>query len=138
MSKVIGMQEIRYLNLFEKITRIRPLAFFSYNNNLIFVVPRAMISKAVGEEGKNVKKVSEILGKRVKVVPRVSQDADIINFISAIIQPVTFTDLQIEGNEIIISAGKQTKSALIGRDRRRLIELQKITKDYLSKEVRII
>ena len=138
MNKVIGMQEIRYLNLFEKITHIRPITFFSYNNNFIFIVPKAMVSKAVGEEGRNVKRVSEILGRRVKIISKVSSDADISDFISAVIQPIGFTDLQIHGNEIIISGGKQAKSALIGRDKRRLIELQKICKEYLRKEVKII
>lgn len=138
MNKVIGMQEIRYLNLFEKITRIRPIAFFSYNGHFIFIVPRVMVSKAVGEEGKNVKKVSEIMGKRVKVISKVSNDSEIRDFISDIIQPVNFNELQIQGDEILISAGKQVKSALIGRDRRRLVELQKICKEYLRKEVRIV
>jgi NusA-like KH domain protein len=138
MNKVIGMQEIRYLNLFEKMTHIRPVAFFNYNSNFVFVVPRAMVSKAVGEEGRNVKKVSEILGKRVKVVAKISGDNEISDFIADIIQPVGFNELQVQGDEVIISAGKQAKSALIGRDRRRLIELQKICKEYLGKDVRIV
>ena len=53
------------------------------------------------------------------------------------ISPVGFKDFEMNGREIIITAGSQNKAALIGRNKRRLYELQKITKDFFGKELRI-
>jgi len=136
--KVINMQEMRYINLFEKITRVRASNCFNYNDSLIFVVPRKDISKSIGEDGRNMRKLNEILNKKVKVAAKVVTDRDIERFIAAVVHPTTFNNVELAGGDIIISAGHQSKSALIGRDKRRLIELQRITKEYFNKGVRVI
>ena len=138
MAKTISMQDMRYLNLFGKITYVSTRFCFSYNNQIIFCVPKNLISKAIGENGRNVKKISEILGKRVKVVFEPKGVHDIRRFVEAIVSPVIFKDLEVAENEIILTAGSQSKAALIGRNKRRLLELQKILKDYFEKEFRIV
>ena len=77
MVSTIDMQDLRYLNLFGKITRINTKYCFEYNNAIYFCVPRNLIRKAVGPEGKNIRKLSEIIRKRVRVVaiPRGIEDA---------------------------------------------------------------
>ena len=50
--------------------------------------------------------------------------------------PVTQADLA--ANEIILNAGMQSKAALIGRNKRRLLEMQKIVHDFFGMEFRII
>lgn len=109
-----------------------------YNNAIIFCVPKSFLNKAVGEGGKNLKRLSETFGKKVRIIalPRGIQDAK--GFIQTIIKPLTFKDFEIKGNEIIITAGIQNKAALIGREKRRLIELQRIVQDYFGKELKII
>lgn len=132
------MQDMRYLNLFEKITRIRTRFCFKYNETIFFCVPRVFVSRAIGIGGKNIKELKMILNKRIKVVavPEGIQDAQ--RFIQSIVDPVTFKNIQIEENEIILSAGTQSKAALIGRNKRRLLEMKKIVKDFFGKEFRII
>ncbi len=136
--KTINMQDMRYLNLFGKITRVSTRFCFKYNENIMFCVPKSLISKAVGERGRNIKEISEILRKRIKVVPSPQGIQDVRNFIGAIIKPVTFKDLEVKDNEIILTAGSQNKAALIGRNKRRFLEMQKIVKDYFGKEFRIV
>jgi transcription antitermination factor NusA-like protein len=97
-----------------------------------------LISKAIGENARNIKKISEILGKRVKVIPTPNGIHDIKKFIENIVSPVTFKDLEVVENEIILTAGSQSKAALIGRNKRRLFELQKILHDYFGKEFKIV
>ncbi len=138
MAKTISMQDMRYLNLFGKITQISTRFCFSYNNQIIFCVPKNLISKAIGENGRNVKKINEILGKRVKVIPKPKGVYDIRKFVENIVSPVKFNDLEVAENEIILTAGNQSKAALIGRNKRRFLELQKISKDYFEKELRIV
>ena len=52
--------------------------------------------------------------------------------------PVTFRDLNVENNEITLTAGSHSKAALIGRNKRRLNELKQISKDFFGKELKII
>jgi len=51
---------------------------------------------------------------------------------------VKFNDLEVTDNEIILTAGSHSKAALIGRNKRRMIEMQGIVKDFFSKEFRIV
>ena len=132
------MQDIRHLNLFQRITGISTRYAIKYNEMIIFCVPKSLISKAIGEKAKNIRKISEILNKRIKVIPIPKGIQHIKEFIEAIVSPVTFKDLEIKDNEIILTAGNQSKAALLGRNKRRLIEMQKIIKDFFGKEFRII
>ncbi len=138
MARTIDMQDLRHLNLFGQVTRISTRFCFSYNGMIFFCVPRSLVSKAVGENGKNVRKINEILGKRIRIIPNPNGIHDANNFIKDVINPVTFKSLDLIGNEIVITSGNmQNKAALMGRHKRRLLELEKIVKDYFSKELRI-
>lgn len=138
MANIIDMQDMRYLNLFSQITRVRTRFCFKYNEAIVFCVPGIFLSRSIGGGGKNIKQMSEILRKRIKVVsmPKGIQDAK--NFIQSIVSPVTFKDLEVKDNEIILTAGNQSKAALIGRNKRRFLEMQKIVKSYFRKEFRIV
>jgi N utilization substance protein A len=105
---------------------------------VIFVVPGVKVSQAIGDNGKNIKKMSEIIGKKVKVVmePHGVEDAE--KFISTIIYPAEFKNVEIDGGTLIINAGSQNKAMLIGRNKVRLEEMKRIVKDYFGKELRIL
>jgi NusA-like KH domain protein len=141
MVKIMDMQEIRYLNLFSKITQVMTRFCFRYNETIIFCVPRKLVSRAIGEGGKNIKKISEIIGKRVKVIsiPAEAEELKKIKtFIEDIVSPVKFKDLNLNGDKIVLTAGGQSKALLIGRNKKRLFELQKISEDYFNKELKIV
>lgn len=132
------MQDMRYLNLFGRIAGVSTRHVLKYNQMLIFCVPKGLLSKAIGENGKNIKKISEILGKRIKVIPTPKGVEHAKPFIEAIVNPVKFKGLEVKDNEVILTAGKQSKAALIGRDKRRLLEMQQIVKDFFGKEFKIV
>ncbi len=138
MVNIIDMQDMRYLNLFRKITNISTRFCLKYNEKIIFGVPRNLIPMALGENGRNIREMSEILGKKIKVVPNPKGIGDAKIFIRSIVEPVKFKDLEVRGNEIILTAGSQSKAALIGRNKRRLLEMQKIVSDFFGKEFRIV
>ena len=132
------MQDMRYLNLFEKMTRVRTRYCFKYNEFIVFCVPKHLVSAAIGEGGANVKRMSEILRKKIKVIPAPNGIYHAKQFIEAIVSPVKFKDINISDNEIVLTAGSQSKAALIGRNKRRLLEMQKIISDYFGKDFRIV
>ncbi|MFH1801415.1 MAG: hypothetical protein ABH804_01105 [archaeon] len=138
MVNTIDMQDIRYLNLFHKITQVSTRFCFKYNEAIIFCVPQTKISQAVGENGKNVKKMCEILGKKIKIISNPKSVREAKNFIKDIVNPVMFKDLEIKDDEIILTAGSQSKAALIGRNKRRLSEMKKIVRDFFKREFRIV
>ena len=138
MVNTIDMRDLRYLNFFERITNIRTRYCFEYNNTIIFCIPGKLISKALGPNARNIRRISEILRKRVKIIflPRNLSDAR--NFIGSIVSPVMFKDLEITPEEIILTAGSQSKAALIGRNRRRLLEMQKIVRNFFKRDFKIV
>ena len=138
MTKTIDMQGMRYLNLFEKITKVSTRFFFPYNNMIIFCVPRNMLSRALGRDNSNLKKINNILKKKIRIVPIPLGIADAERFIQVIINPVTFKEIEIKDDEIIITAGSQNKAALLGRHKRRLLEMKKIVGDFFNREVKIV
>ena len=138
MTSTISMQDMRHLNLFESVTRIRTRFCFRYNETIFFCVPKTFLFKAIGKEGRNIKKISQILGKRIRIIPIPQDEKHAKEFIRAIVSPIEFNDLDIKGSEVILTAGSRNKAALLGRNKRRLAEMQVIINDFFGKEFRIV
>ncbi|MCW8965273.1 MAG: hypothetical protein OQK82_01100 [Candidatus Pacearchaeota archaeon] len=138
MASTISMQDMRYMNLFGRITKISTRFCFKYNEIIYFCVPKKLLSRAIGEKGANIKKMSEVLKKRIRIIACPKGIEDIKSFIEAIVNPVTFKELEVKEDEVILTAGPQSKAALLGRNKRRLLEMQGIVKDYFGKEFKIV
>ena len=119
MAGTIDMQHMRYLNLFSDITRVRTNYCFKYNETIFFCVPRELVSKAIGEEGRNTKKLNYILNKKIKIIPIPDGIGDLRIFIQNIVSPVTFKNIDLKDNEVLLGASTQSKAALIGRNKRK-------------------
>ena len=65
MVNTIDMQDIMHLNLFAQITKIDTRFCAKYNNAIIFCVPKNLLSRALGEQGKNLRKLSETFGRKI-------------------------------------------------------------------------
>ena len=138
MTSTLDMQDLRYLNLFAKITRVDTRYFFEYNNMLVFCVPKSLIKKALGQNAENLKKMSSIVGKRIRVVAQPEGIEDAKEFIERIVIPLTFNNLEITAEEIILIAGKMNKALLIGREKKRLNEMKEIIKYFFKRDFRIV
>ena len=136
MPATIDMKLMRYLNLFEKVSGVRTKHCFVYNNNIVFAVPGNLVFKAIGKQGKNMKKIGEIFRKKIKVIATQEKEhpAQIEKFIADIVSPVTFNKIEIKDNNLTINAGRQSKAALIGRNRQREKELSEILKNFFGIE----
>lgn len=143
MTKTFDMQFIRYINLFSKVSQVPAKHCFVYNNMLVFVVPGFALEKAIGRDNENLKKVSNILGKRIRVVAEPKDEKDLKDFIRVIVSPVEFDNAQIivgeNGKEVVITTpGRENKAMLIGRGRARETELKDILEQYFKvKNLRI-
>ena len=138
MINVLDMNGLMHIKLFVNITGVNTRFCFKYNDTLIFCVPRFLISKAVGENGKNVRKLSEILRKKIKIIPIPKTVEDSSNFIQSLVSPLKLREIKTIGDEIVITAGNQNKAILIGRNKTRLMEMRKIIEGFFKKHLKII
>ncbi len=130
---------MRYINLLDKASHVKTSKCFVYNNTIIFAVPKDKVSKAIGPSAVNIKKLQEKLGKKVRIISQVNDKYDAGRFIGDVVSPVRFKSVEVSDGMVIITAGSnQSKASLIGRNKRRLIELSKIIKDTFSIEVKVV
>lgn len=138
MARTIDMKFIRYLNLFEKITRVRAQYCFFYNSTILFLVQLGDVPRAIGESGKNIKKLSQILEKKVKIIAVPRGKEDILKFASDIVYPIKIKNIEIKDDCANINAGVQNRATLIGRNKTRLAEMKEILGQYFGiKELKI-
>lgn len=130
---------MRYLNLLDSISRVKSNKCYSYNNTIIFAVPSFKISKAIGLDAINIKKLQEKIGKRVRIIKEPNGIGDAEKFICELVSPVKFKSLEVKDKSITITAGgMQNKASLLGRNKRRLLELKKIVLGLFNADLKIL
>ena len=136
---IIDMQTMRYINLLDRASSVKTKRCFIYNNTIFFAVPKDLVSKAIGPAAFNVKRIQENLGKKVRIIEEPQGLKDAMSFLKDIISPNRFKLLEVKENCFIITAGNnQNKAILMGRNKRRLEELQKIVHDIYEMDLKII
>jgi len=151
MTKTFDMQFIRYINLFRKVTNISAKHCFSYNNTLVFVVPRALVMQAIGRDNYNLKRLSNIITKRIRVIAEPSGIKDLHDFVTVLVSPIKFEKIEVRETPasensyasskeaIITTDNRESKAMLIGRERAREKELKEILEQYFDiKNVKIM
>ncbi|MEK6884890.1 MAG: NusA-like transcription termination signal-binding factor [Nanoarchaeota archaeon] len=136
-TKKIDMQFIRYMNLFSRVTKMSAKHCFNYNNMVVFVIPRFAIERAIGRNNENLKQLSEIIGKRIRVVAEPAGIKDLKDFVKIIVSPIEFEKIDVhdtdKGKEAVIAtSGREAKAMLIGRARAREGELREILEQYFG------
>jgi len=144
MKKTFDMQFIRYINLFGKITGVTPKYCFNYNNMIVFIVPGFAVERAIGRDNSNLKKLSSILEKRIRVLAQPGNLGDLQRFISVLVAPAQFEKVDViegatgEKEVVITSGGRENKAMLIGRGHLREQELKEILEENFGvKNLRI-
>jgi len=134
MTRTLDMQFIRYMNLFGKVARVNAQHCFTYNNMLVFAVSKPAVTKAIGRDNENLQRLSRILHKRIRIVaqPITKTSEDIKTFITTVTSPIEFNSIEVKNNEVTISAGREGKARLIGRQRIRQKELSEILEQYFG------
>ena len=132
MAGTIDMQLMRYINLFSKTTNIQTTKVFVYNNQIIFAVPKSKVSMAIGRGAVNVKRMNDILRKKIKVVtmPAIDDNEGICKFIEETVSPVEFSKAEVVDDSVVVTAGRESKASLIGRNRTREKELADVLKSF--------
>lgn len=136
MAGTIDMQLMRYINLFARTTKVPTTKCFFYNNQIIFAVPRIKMSLAIGKGAVNIRKLSGILRRKIRVVamPLVNNSEGIGRFVEEVVAPFEFNKIDVNEDLVVVTAGRQSKAALIGRGRQREKELGDVLKNFFGIE----
>lgn len=126
-----NLEIINHINLFENITKARVKDCFTDDKGkFIFIIEKGDLGKAIGKNAVNIKRLEDMLKKRIKVV---GFDDDVIKFVANYIYPLKAESITMDNNLIKIKAnGVSTKSLLIGRDSRNIGMLKKVVKKYFN------
>ncbi len=120
---------IKFISLFETLTRARVKDCID-SNILMFVVKQGEIGKAIGKKASNIKKIENILKRKIKIV---EFNDDVVVFVKNLIAPLKAEKITKEDNVITISdVNNQTKAKLIGRESKNLKEYKKIVSRYFD------
>lgn len=129
MIRKLVFQDIQYINIFEKVTHVRPSDCFAYGIFLVFVVQEDQLSRAIGQHGVNAKRLSALLNRRIKII---SYNGNKAEFIHSIISPIKVKELRVDESVVSIRAGPQSKALIIGKNSLRLKELKGILERYFK------
>jgi len=134
--KVITAEIIGYINLFENVTRARVKDCYQGHEVLTFVVYEGEAGKAIGKQGENIRRLTSLIKKRIKVV---EFNEDPLKFVSNLVAPFK-ADIRFEDEKTIIIQGQgaRFKQAVLGPERKNLKELQTIVSSYFNLELKVI
>ena len=121
---------MKLMTLFESMTGAK-LKDCILNERLLFIVEENEIGKAIGKKGSNIKRLENMLNKRIKVV---EFSPDVLQFIKNLLYPLQTSGIENNDDVIAIQADTKTKSLIIGRNQQNLKNLISIVKRFFDIE----
>lgn len=126
------------MNWLERLTGVKAKACFYYNSAIVFAVPKSLMTKAIGKDAANIKKLALKLKHKIKIVAVPTSRADLAGFIRSITFPHTIKNICLENNKLIIYTSQKSKALLIGKGKAKLRELAEILERFFEiKEIQI-
>jgi hypothetical protein len=65
-------------------------------------------------------------------LPSVDSDEGVEKFVGDVVAPIEFNKVEVKDNSVVVNAGRQSKAALIGRNRQREKELGDVLKNFFG------
>ena len=128
----LTQDSINLINLFERITKARVKDCIIEEKKLIFIVNEEDISRAIGKNGNNVKRIINLAKKDVQVV---AYNDDVTKLILNLIYPNKVDNIKLDNKIVSINVSdSMTKGRIFGRDRENLKRVANISKRYFDIE----
>ena len=134
MPVKLTSEELRYIALLSDVTGVsaKDCIINNETNTIIFVVPPGQAGLAVGARGKNVKRLSKILGRRVEIV----EWADTLeDFVKNIFLPARVIGIRLnkmpDGRRVLyVKVAPEDRGVAIGKNGRNVAKARTILKRY--------
>ena len=109
----------------------------SLANSLIFIMEENEMGKAIGKNGVHIKRMENMLKKKIKLV---EFSSDVLQFVKNMIYPIEIFDVKQENDDLIIHAkDTHTRAMLIGRERQNINHLNDIVRRHFNvKEMKVV
>lgn len=121
---------LNWMQTFEKITSVGVKDCIVEQDTLYFVVGEGMIGQAIGYNSENLRRLKEILKRKIKIV---EFNPDVVRFLRSLIYPLKVRDITLEQGVIRISGGdRTTKALLIGKNSQNLKTYTKIVQRFFK------
>lgn len=127
---------MKFMSLFESLTRAKLRDCFELNSQIFFVVQEGEIGRAVGKGAVNVKKIESIINKKIRIV---EFSPDLLGFVRNVVFPLQLRDLKVEDGVVTLTAvDSATRGLLIGRSAQNLRSFESVVKRFFDvKELRV-
>lgn len=127
------------MSLFETLTGA-PLkdCFIDKNELMVFVVEEPMMSRAIGKNGANVKRMEGLLNRKIKIL---GYTPDLLQFVRNLLYPLQVGNIaEQEGTILITGNDARTKGLLIGKNSQNLKNNLSIIQRYFEKiaEIKVV
>jgi len=135
---VFNNDVIKFMSLFNNVTKVDLKDCIDGPNKIIFIVGTGNAGKAIGKKGINVQKLEKKFSKKVKII---EYNENPIQFIKNTIHPNKARDIVCENEDtyIITPIDNSTRGMLIGRNAVNLREYEKIIMRYFKfKELKVV
>ncbi len=133
MAVTLTAELIGYINTLENLSRAKVKdAFIDKNGILVFIVDHGEIGKAIGKGGINIRRLSGLLKKKVKLI---EFNENVLEFVKNCIQPLQASITSEENTITLESPDTTVKAKLIGRDKQNLIALKELVNRYFKVDI---
>lgn len=137
-NKKYDLELLKFFSFFEKITHVAAKdCLVDASGALVFVVPEEKISKAVGKQGANAKKLHTAMNRKIKIL---AFNPDLKSFVKNVVHPIKVADINEEDGVVTIkSQDHASRGLLIGRNAQNLRNFESIVKRFFEiKEIKVI
>src|SRR3989338_6966028 len=120
---------MQYISLFESLTAAK-VRDCIVNEQILFIVNENDMGKAIGKQGSNVKRIENMLKKKIRLV---EFNSDIVQFVQNLIYPITAKEIKEENGIVSIYCNDvKSKGMLIGRDRHNINFVNDVVKRHFG------
>ena len=119
---------MKFISFFENLTRSKVKDCIDSGSSLIFVVQKGEIGKAIGKNASNIKKIENLLKRKVRVI---EFDEDVAKFVRNVLAPIKVDEVELVDSKVVIrDPNMKTKGMIIGRDASNLKKHKEIVSRY--------
>ena len=123
-------ETISLLAFFENLTKARVKDCFFDKEKIVFVVEKGEMSKAIGKQGSNVKKMEYFSKKKIKIV---EFSGDVKVFLKNYLFPITVQEITEDNGIIRMKVnGSRERGLIIGRDHGNIENLKNVLSKYFK------
>ncbi len=120
---------MQYISIFESLTSAK-VKDCIVNEQILFIVNENDMGKAIGKHGSNVKRIENMMKKRIRLV---EFNNDVKQFVQNLIYPVQAKEIKEENGIVSIYCNDiKSKGILIGRDRHNIKFINDIVKRHFG------